>query len=530
MIHIAEFFGPTGMHTCVCAYGRIMNFRKMNRYWKSGIEYFSRRRGWILLLMCFAVLLSLLYIGFAINAAVDHDEVEHSHAAFRMLNNEIPYRDFYQNHMPTYWFLNMLFLRAFPFSIHSIIAARFFNLLALAGCWLFGLRLLGSIRGGRTWFGLSIYTCAMITLACEMLFHEARPDPIMALTGTIGLCMIPVRGNISGARALLLGIIFGFSASVSPKILPMMLVVPALIALHCIRDRRFQPAPLITYSLGVVSGLLPTIWWIIQNGLLDRFLFDVVHLNLAVSKPWYRSFAILNIPIYIGSVLGTVVLVWTCRRRLNKLANGPLVVSLAIIGGIVLALMARHPNRYHIQILIVPIAVGFVSLVLHLCLRRRLSYQLLLCTALLGYPAFSVADLLAGIRGRGDSVPQREMQMIIDLAKPGNRTCTAFAPTHPIFCHDVSGISKGWDLSFVEQLKDPQQLERFHRLWREGIQNTLDRRPDIILRRSSQNIWEHAEDEGLITPEELSALDALRPAYQVRYIGGNEIWVRQSNE
>ncbi len=71
----------------------------------------------------------------------------------------------------------------------------------------------------------------------------------------------------------------------------MVMIVPALIIFHCIRDRRLHSAPaFLTYGFGVLSGLLPTVLWIVHNGLMDAFLFDVIHLNAAVSKSWYRSF------------------------------------------------------------------------------------------------------------------------------------------------------------------------------------------------------------------------------------------------
>lgn len=502
--------------------------KKIQGYRGNLVLLFSRRRIWTCLLMGSVVLLALLYIRFALTVTVDHDEVENAHVSFKMLNGKIPYRDFYQNHMPAYWILGMYCVRAFPFSIHAILAERVVNLLALIACWFLGLRLLGTIRGGRTWFGISIYTCITTTLACTLEFHEARPDPIMALLGTLGLCLIPARGYISSARSLLLGIIFGLSISVSPKILPMVLVVPALITWHCIRDRRLRTAAtLFPYGLGIISGLLPTIFWIVHNGLFDDFFTDVFLLNNALSKSWYLSLDILRIPSYLISALGTVVLLGMYKRRSNRLANRPLVLFLAMIAGMVLAFLERHPARYNLQILIVPIAVGFVGFVLHLGLRRRLSYQLLLCAALLGYPTSNIASSLVGLHIKPGSMSLDEFQKIMDLAGPGDRTCIAFAPSHPIFCHDISGLSNGWDLTFAEQIKNPQMLERFHRLWREGIRNTIDRRPDIILRRSPANIWEHAVREGLISQAELHELDELRTAYEVRHIGNREFWIRR---
>jgi hypothetical protein len=502
--------------------------QKMQEYGKRIVELLSRRRIWIRLLIGAVVLLALIYVRFAFIAPVDHDEVEHAHVGFKVLNGNMPYRDFYQNHWPAYWLLSKQLVKAFPFSTHVILAGRGVNLIALAGCWLLGLRLLGSIRGGRTWLSLSIYTCAMITLACEMKFHEARPDPLMALIGTAGLCFIPARGNISKKRALMLGLLFGLSASVSIKMIPMALVVPALVLLHCIRDRRFQPSTaLIPYGLGILLSLLPTAFWILRHGLFEAFVFDVFGLNSALSKPWYLSFNFLRFPVYLVSVFGIAVLFGIRGRRLNRHANGALVLALAMGAGLVLALLARHTARYNLQILIIPLSIGFASFLLHMCMHMRSrSYQLLLCAALLGYPTLNISNWLSNLRTSPNAMPQHELQRIIDQAKPGNRTCIAFSPAHPIFCRDISGLSNGWDVAFAELIRNPRQIERFRKLWHDGIRKTIDQQPDIILRRSPQNFWERAVNAGFITQDELNALDSLRTAYEVEHIGRHEVWVR----
>ncbi|MBN1568776.1 MAG: hypothetical protein JXA73_13085 [Acidobacteria bacterium] len=491
-------------------------------------DLFSRRKIWIFLLICAVALLAVVYLRYALLAPVDHDEVEHAHVGFRTLNGQLPYRDFYQNHWPAYWILSRQFLRAFPFSTHALLAGRIASLLALMGCWLLGLRLLGSFRGGRTRLGLALYTCALIILACKMEFHEARPDPIMVLIATAGLCFIPMRGNISFARALILGVLFGLSASVSTKMLPMAGIVPALIFLHCIRDRRLRPAAgLLPYGLGVLLGLLPTAVWIFRCELYDFFLLDVIGINSAVSKPWFLSFAFLRIPIYLSSVLGIVALFEIYKRRSNRDANGPLILALTILAGIGLAFLARHAARYNLQILIVPLSVGFAGLLIHLCMRIQVrSYQLLLCAALIGYPVFDLTSTLTNLRKNPGSLAWHDLQMMMELAKPGNRTCSAFSPSHPVFCHDVSGLSNGWDLLFAQQIREKRQAERFRRLWHDGIRKTIDLRPDIILRRDPESIWERAVESRLITPDELNALDALRPLYEVRQIGGREVWIR----
>jgi hypothetical protein len=223
-------------------------------------------------------------------------------------------------------------------------------------------------------------------------------------------------------------------------------------------------------------------------------------------------------------VSGTWILLKTYKRPSNRNVNVPLAIALSIVAGITLFFLSRHNGLYNRQVLIVPLATGFVSLFLYLCLHLHdQKYQLLGCVALL-----SIAICDAGVsKSRITSIPLDEMQKIIDLAKPGGRTCIAFSPANPIFCQDISGLSNDWDLFFPQRIHDSRQLERFHRLWHEGLQRTLYQKPDIILRRAEINVWEQAAAAGLISPDELKALERLRSVYAVSLIGKNEFWIKR---
>ena len=96
------------------------------------------RRLWLLLLAGLVAALGVLYVRFAAGAGCDHDEVEHAHVAYRILNGQTPYRDFPQNHWPAYWLLTRQFVEAFPFSVRAIHAGRAVSLLALLAAWLLG--------------------------------------------------------------------------------------------------------------------------------------------------------------------------------------------------------------------------------------------------------------------------------------------------------------------------------------------------------------------------------------------------------
>lgn len=490
-----------------------------------------RERGWIAALAVIVGLLVLLYIRFVLLSKVNHDEVEHAHVAFRILSGELPYRDFYQNHWPAYWMLVAQFDQAFPFSIKSIHAARGVSLVALAGCWWLGLRLLAHIPAGRTRLSVLVYTAAMIVLAHEFEFYIARPDSLMTLFGTAALCLVPARAALRNLRALGLGILFGLAISFSTKAAPLALVIPLLISWDALRSRSLRPLLAgVSYAAGVSLAVLPTVLWLAHRDLFEPFYFDVFALNFAVTKPWRHSFGMVSVALFMPSLLGVLTWAWARNTSSARDDNGFRVVFVALVCGLLLALAARHPALYNFQILTVPLAIGVASLASLLWLHGRdLGNRLLLIAVLLAYPVSFTASRLAWLRGSGEILPS-ELQQIMDLARPGGRTCLAFSPAHPVFCKSVSELSNGWDLTFAGMVSEPHQRERFQRIWDEGIERALDVQPDILYKSASRNIWEAAVQKGLIRQDQLDALDGLGQAYEPRVIGSYEFWTKRAGQ
>ncbi len=493
-------------------------------------EQLFREQFWLMVLTLLVALLGLLFIRFAFLAGVDHDEVEHAHVAFRILSGELPYRDFYQNHWPAYWLVATRFVQSFPFSMQAILAGRAVSLTALAGCWLLGLRLLQQIPGGRTRLTVLVYTAAVFVLAPIFECQVARPDPLMALLATAGLCLVPAHGAVRSSQALGLGILFGLAVSVSSKVIPITLVVPLLITFQAANTRSLRPLlSLGAYAGGIVLAVLPTALWLYRHELYSAFYFDVFALNMAVHKPWHWSFELLKMVLFFPSLLGVSTWLWTRWGPSVRTENGVLVVTLSLFCGLLLALIMRHTGLYNMQVLIIPIAVGFASLAGYLYLHTSdLGIRVLIIAALLAHPVSYAAIQLAQLKSN-KGMAQSEVQEMMDLARPGGRTCIGFAPTHPVFCNSVSQISITWDLWFAQNITDPRQLERLQRIWHEAIENTVRLQPDIIVRRTSIDIWEQAVTYGLIGQNELDALDGLKPAYAVKMIGEREIWVKRSN-
>lgn len=96
-------------------------------------------------------------------------------------------------------------------------------------------------------------------------------------------------------------------------------------------------------------------------------------------------------------------------------------------------------------------------------------------------------------------------------------------------CPEIPSLSSQWDFLFTSEVTDPVQVHRFHRLWSEGIERILAERPDIILRKMPEQTWEAAAATGLVSQQQLDALDALKPDYEIRMVGNNEVWLRRSS-
>ena len=494
------------------------------------LPWFMREPLWMQALTLGLVVFVLMYIRFVFLAGLNHDEVEHAQASFRILSGELPYRDFYQNHWPAHWLLTAQWVDLFPFSLKAILMGRATGLLALIGCWWLGLRLLKQIPGGASRSAIIVYSFALITYAFSCEFYMTRPDNLMTLFATAGLCLVPASGAIRSMRALSLGLLFGLAFSMSSKIAPMTLVVPMLVLIQAIRDRSpILLLALFPYGLGALLAILPTLFWLSNNDLLAAFYFDVIDLNLSLSKPWHQSFKILKVAIFLPAWLG--ILAWFLARWNTpvKHDNGFLVVSLALVCGLMLAYLARHMAVYNLQVLTVPLSVAFAGLAGYLGLHLRdPASRMVLIAALLAYPVSHTATQISMFKGNLGTAPE-EIQSLFDLARPGGRSCIAFSPIHPVWCHSISQLSNDWDVRFGKAVKSPKQEARFQRIWKEGMERTLELQPDIILRDSASHIWEKALEYGLIQQQDIDALDRLSPQYDVILIGENEVWLKKTH-
>lgn len=298
------------------------------------------------------------------------DELEHSHFAWRMLQGEVPYRDYFEHHTPFFHVvLRTLFtLRDVTHSGDEAIAALF-DARRLA--WAFGtLALL--VTGWLAWWarGPREALLAALFLGNTGVFlwrgFESRPDvPAMALV-TLAL-LLAARGlaalgaGRSGTAALALGgLALGCATMFTQKVLFFGPGIAAFCLLLLWEPRLPVSRPRRLAAIATLGGfflvpILLTLAWFAAHGALR----DFVECNFLLNTRWpglaARDFVLLVLaddwPLV--ALAGAGLLLCRARPTAEGLARGEPFLSLAFLSP-VLGLFVHPAVTLHYFLLFLP--------------------------------------------------------------------------------------------------------------------------------------------------------------------------------
>ena len=199
--------------------------------------------------------LAALAIGHAWWSQLNHDELEHLHAAWLVGQGQVPFRDFLEQHHPTLWYLLAPLTRGIG-SVRGLVFATRVADLATLGAVL--ALVAGLLR--RTYPEVAA-RWPLLLLGSSFMFvrntMEVRPDPLMNLLLYAGLlCWIGFVQEGRPWRALLAGALFGAAAAVLQKAAVVMLLAAGgsvLVALLRRRDGR-RAAPLLAGTAAMLAA------------------------------------------------------------------------------------------------------------------------------------------------------------------------------------------------------------------------------------------------------------------------------------
>ncbi len=456
------------------------------------------RRLRLLWIACLAITAGRL-IEWALRQGLDHDEIEHAHAAWLIHDGAVAFRDFFEHHPPYYWHLLRLYYALFGEDLGVLLWARGWMIAtSLLAIWLI-------YRIGRELYGpLGGLAAGAIAAACAPLYEvmvEARPDGpsrALVLAGVWLLVRVWDRGP-TALQGLAAGLLIGAGLTIHPRAVFLaggLLLGLAWIALDPRRraGARALIVPLAALALGALAPLvLPFLsygpsygdviyafnsdlrpyvgsyelrmhvltWYVHLPALLGGLVLAVRHLRAAPRGEAWREAVVLGVV-----VLGLGAVLWSPRAFLH--VYWTLLVAIALAGGRAVAGLAEGLER--------PAAIWTVALFVGACALMPLRPQS-------GPYAPTLARDLA------------EHQATLATVPPGERFLGSVM-IHPVFRRD--GCYHWFNLGMVyatERARSPG--------WSFDLNGDVERRKPFVVQRY------YVDVVCTIAPEEGARLEAL---------------------
>lgn len=477
---------------------------------------------------CVLLLCSSLFLIF--RGGVNHDEVEHLAVAVRILQGELPFRDFHQNHAPLFWYSLLPWLSLLYGSITPLFFARLVSAALLLIPFFLCARLLPIISKNHL-FSLLSYSFFSLALLIELEGFRVRPDAYMTCVASIAFYLTCSTPSIGNRRALAVGALLGFGIAISIKMAPLVIVLP-ICALLFDRQKPLGRHFLTfsCYGVGGCLGVLPLLAYLWQNQLFPEFYAQVIELNGNLSKDFYEGFN-FRYHIYFSTLLLLCPLMYLLRFRLSDPQLRVLVTSILwVILSYSLLLFVCHESFYNFQLMVFPAALCLSFLTAYILseLRSSVSRLFISSVILFHFILIVIPDVFSD-RAVGKGMPLPVFRKVVALAGDGNKTCIGFAPMHPLYCKNVTSVMIDWDLRFFKILKKYKQPNPFIGYWNQAAEVAATGTVDIVTRRIFRDIWDAAAEEGAISQAQLDAIDAQEEKYVERTIHWNawKIWIRK---
>ena len=337
----------------------------------------SARRAFIAVVLLLIVVPAVLRLFLVPQRGFGPDELEHSHFAWRLLQGQLPYRDYFDHHTPFFHFLlaGLFARRDVTASAEEAIAALFD---ARRLVWIFGsLALLATALLGRAVRGPREGLLAALLLGNTSVFlwraFESRPDVPAMLLVTLAL-LLGVggfrelgSGRSPMTRLLASGLALGSAAMFTQKVLffgPGMALFSLLLfwepRLGVPRARRVEAVAALGF--GFLAPIVATLAYFTAHGALRAF----VECNLLVNTRWpglpARDFVFLVLdedPVTV-SLCAIGVAMGLTRPDANGLRRGEPFLVLAFLSA-VLGLLVHPAVTLHYFLLFLPLAAVYAA-------------------------------------------------------------------------------------------------------------------------------------------------------------------------
>ena len=126
----------------------------------------------------------------------------------------------------------------------------------------------------------------------------------------------------------------------------------------------------------------------------------------------------------------------------------------------------------------------------------------------------------------GYTISVADMRNLIELCRGEGTTCVGFAPWHPVFCRDATGLYTVWDCWLAEMPVARARYGPFVDLWPAAIDAIENRPPRLIVH---WGLWRSIHKSGVISDEQYGRFQRLVTGhYRPVRVGDATAFVRQT--
>jgi hypothetical protein len=466
----------------------------------------------------FIVLAVAGFTAMIFSTAPDHDEVEHASAVWQMSQGLLPYQDFFQHHSPMLWvLLSPLFKIPFV-THHPVESMRMVSAVAGLIVLLILFRMTNALWKEKQAAWISVLFLIGYFLYLEL--NNLRPDLIANVCNLMAFSILVRRRSMVAYG--LSGILLGFTFSLSPKYLPLVLLLPVFMIVYH-RKWLFHIRALFIHGLGIVIGLSPLFIWLARHHLVESFNTWVIGFNAS--------------PLHAGvggwggkfQVLPAAFALWGCYRLIKsrneeESVQGRWLSVILIFSALVYLRPWAFHNVYYEQTFILCAAWAasgpFGALIKKWAGSGRTVPACLLMGAVL-WPV--IHQTQSGLRYKEYA---KGMEMIHTLrAIAGDDAVICIPPDHPITSRNAVYIGTGWQ--YHAWLSNPLCRDKL----KDVVREIEERKPAIILQMPAWYIEHgftaHLESRGILSRAEAGMLqDYIESHYRLIGIQNREFWIR----
>lgn len=374
---------------------------------------------------------------------VDHDEVEHLHSAWLMSQGLLPFRDFWQHHLPTLWILLAPATTWFEAGSSLVETTRLGCLLiaVVAGFLAWRTSILIHIGKDISWpVFLFIWSVMLIPFQWNVL----RPDLVSAPLVLMGLILLVSPGD-AAPRRFCAGVCLGVGLAFTPKLLPLVVFAGAADVLQ----RPFPPLGTILRRAlamlgGVAIALIPLHAWLVTHDLTELCRHWSFTFNRKLQEMVFSDGGVLPLLCMAAAIVFRV----RCRCDEAEDRRKANIVAGCILGGALPMLLSPAKVLYHLQLAAVLVLIAFApaatGLFRKLAAERRFFSLAFICVLFL-LPAHSYTRPSA-LSPFSEGLIQ--MDILQAYSQKGN--VSLIFPCHPILARNATEFSHGWLWEFLK--------------------------------------------------------------------------------